>query len=327
MTSAISYTNITTTYPIPGRDNDSQGFRTNFSEIKAALETAANEISLLQSTKADLISSNVFTNITPSYSTNTGAIVVAGGVGIGGALRVNLDSYVGTGKILTTSTPFLSTTSDVIVSGTYKDPTFTISGTLTGNKQFRGGVSVIPTSTSSGLVALYVSTTATSQTAIYGTLRHSLGSALTLNNDSDSGSTLRNLIKLVANNNTILTVYPDGTTTVINGIVTFKGGPVTFDPTITTNFSGTNVISGTTTISGPTTLSGTTTVTGPTIITSSTTISSPGFMTFNTRPVLSSLPPTTATSTGVAGQIAWDSNYVYVCVATDTWKRSPISTW
>lgn len=37
--------------------------------------------------------------------------------------------------------------------------------------------------------------------------------------------------------------------------------------------------------------------------------------------------PTTASSTGVAGTIRYDANYVYVCIATNTWKRSPLSTW
>lgn len=37
--------------------------------------------------------------------------------------------------------------------------------------------------------------------------------------------------------------------------------------------------------------------------------------------------PTSATSSGTAGQIAWDANYVYVCVATNTWKRVAITSW
>jgi len=37
--------------------------------------------------------------------------------------------------------------------------------------------------------------------------------------------------------------------------------------------------------------------------------------------------PATATSAGVAGQHAYDSSYVYVCTATDTWKRAALSTW
>jgi len=37
--------------------------------------------------------------------------------------------------------------------------------------------------------------------------------------------------------------------------------------------------------------------------------------------------PSSATDTGTAGDICWDASYVYVCTATDTWKRSAISTW
>ena len=32
-------------------------------------------------------------------------------------------------------------------------------------------------------------------------------------------------------------------------------------------------------------------------------------------------------ATGEAGQIAWDANYVYVCTATNTWKRAALSTY
>ena len=37
--------------------------------------------------------------------------------------------------------------------------------------------------------------------------------------------------------------------------------------------------------------------------------------------------PASASATGTTGEIAWDANYVYVCVATNTWKRSALSTW
>lgn len=37
--------------------------------------------------------------------------------------------------------------------------------------------------------------------------------------------------------------------------------------------------------------------------------------------------PASASATGVQGQIAWDANYIYVCTATDTWKRVAIATW
>lgn len=35
----------------------------------------------------------------------------------------------------------------------------------------------------------------------------------------------------------------------------------------------------------------------------------------------------TSTETGKAGEACWDTDYIYVCVATDTWKRTAISTW
>ena len=37
--------------------------------------------------------------------------------------------------------------------------------------------------------------------------------------------------------------------------------------------------------------------------------------------------PAAANSTGVAGQFAYDSSFVYVCVATNTWKKVAIATW
>ncbi|MEH2392258.1 MAG: hypothetical protein V7K21_11580 [Nostoc sp.] len=37
--------------------------------------------------------------------------------------------------------------------------------------------------------------------------------------------------------------------------------------------------------------------------------------------------PTSATDTGVLGDIRIDASYIYVCVATNTWKRTGLSTW
>ena len=37
--------------------------------------------------------------------------------------------------------------------------------------------------------------------------------------------------------------------------------------------------------------------------------------------------PATSSSTGLAGQIAYDTTYVYICVASNTWKRAALSTW
>lgn len=37
--------------------------------------------------------------------------------------------------------------------------------------------------------------------------------------------------------------------------------------------------------------------------------------------------PASASDTGAAGEICWDANYIYVCTATNTWKRAALSTW
>jgi len=37
--------------------------------------------------------------------------------------------------------------------------------------------------------------------------------------------------------------------------------------------------------------------------------------------------PSATNSSGQIGQIAFDADYIYVCVAADTWKRSALTTW
>lgn len=37
--------------------------------------------------------------------------------------------------------------------------------------------------------------------------------------------------------------------------------------------------------------------------------------------------PASATAVGKQGQIAQDGSYLYICTATNTWKRVAISTW
>lgn len=37
--------------------------------------------------------------------------------------------------------------------------------------------------------------------------------------------------------------------------------------------------------------------------------------------------PVAYNSTGTAGQVAWDGDYVYRCVATDSWRRAPMAKW
>ena len=37
--------------------------------------------------------------------------------------------------------------------------------------------------------------------------------------------------------------------------------------------------------------------------------------------------PASASAAGAAGQVEWDSGYVYVCTAANTWKRAAVATW
>lgn len=48
---------------------------------------------------------------------------------------------------------------------------------------------------------------------------------------------------------------------------------------------------------------------------------------FTGKVILPTSTPSSATDTGVTGQIAWDASYIYICTATNTWKRVAIATW
>jgi len=63
MTSAIVSTPIDATFPIAGQDNNSQGFRDNFSYIKTGLATAASELTSLQLNTAKTNVDNDFNGV------------------------------------------------------------------------------------------------------------------------------------------------------------------------------------------------------------------------------------------------------------------------
>ena len=54
MTSQINYTSINANYPVAGQNNNSQGFRDNFTVIKSGLQTAYTEISALQTNSVQI---------------------------------------------------------------------------------------------------------------------------------------------------------------------------------------------------------------------------------------------------------------------------------
>jgi hypothetical protein len=83
MTSRIYPNSIDTTYPVAGQDNDTQGFRTNYLNIKNNFIIAAGEITALQSNVATIYSNistinnqlqaTVQSNATPVSSSSVGS--------------------------------------------------------------------------------------------------------------------------------------------------------------------------------------------------------------------------------------------------------------
>lgn len=56
-----------------------------------------------------------------------------------------------------------------------------------------------------------------------------------------------------------------------------------------------------------------------------TTVSGKGGFIGQEKQLVQVSPPASGTATGIAGTVAWDAGYIYVCTATDTWKRTTIS--
>lgn len=43
--------------------------------------------------------------------------------------------------------------------------------------------------------------------------------------------------------------------------------------------------------------------------------------------ITTSKTPSSSSDVGTTGTILWDSSYIYVCVATNTWKRASLTSW
>jgi hyaluronoglucosaminidase len=46
-----------------------------------------------------------------------------------------------------------------------------------------------------------------------------------------------------------------------------------------------------------------------------------------TGPSVSDIAPGSSGATGSTGELALDADYLYVCVGTDTWKRTQLTGW
>jgi len=76
MTSQIDPNNINVQYPVPGQDNSTQGFRTNFTGIRSNFTSARNEITDLQNKV--LLKQNLGPGTAPAQNLLDGAILDSG---------------------------------------------------------------------------------------------------------------------------------------------------------------------------------------------------------------------------------------------------------
>lgn len=103
MASNINPNNINGNYPVAGQDNDSQGFRDNFTNISNNFSFAATEISALQ---------NAMTNVQSTVATDGNVTAYYGnieqGLLVGGTTTLNGDASFNANVILTDGTSALS---------------------------------------------------------------------------------------------------------------------------------------------------------------------------------------------------------------------------
>jgi hypothetical protein len=87
---------ININFPVPGEDNDSQGFRTNFAKIQNALSVASQEITNVQVNAVNLSDTNDFgTNVVKRVALQNSSVVVndAGSVSSAVSVDYSLGSY------------------------------------------------------------------------------------------------------------------------------------------------------------------------------------------------------------------------------------------
>ena len=91
MASSINPSNVDGTYPVAGQDNDSQGFRDNFTNIKTNFTSAKTEIEALQTTSVTLSATNDFNftgTISEALMKNNADVVNALGT-VGGTITLD----------------------------------------------------------------------------------------------------------------------------------------------------------------------------------------------------------------------------------------------
>lgn len=116
-------------------------------------------------------------------------------------------------------------------------------------------------------------------------------------------------------------------------VLPYFGGTGPTGPTGTTGFTGPTGPTGSTGITGPIGLTGPIGSTGVGVPTGGLTgqflskSSSVDYDTIWTSSLVSNVPPGSSAGIGVTGQLALDSTHLYVCVGTNTWVRTLLTSW
>jgi hypothetical protein len=170
----------------------------------------------------------------------------------------------------------------------------------------------------------FIQTVASSQT-ITGSLTIQAQTPLVLgtlsNNEIDISSTLFQIKSNIANQNfSIATLSQTGISPAIfvNASSKFVG-IFTNNPQYALDIVGS--------VHSSTSIAATTSITAGTTIQATGAITSGAALSGTALNITNSYTPATSSSTGTRGQISWDSQYMYVCIATNTWKRTALTTW
>jgi hypothetical protein len=249
-------------------------------------------------------------NSTASTSTTTGAVVVTGGVGIGGATYIGGTlSVAGNASVSNLSTN-ITTLNTIAAASNNIILVPSATGVVTMSATTAVGVPSGSTSARPTGVAGYLRFNTDTSSLEYYTGTTWVGLSVGISDQQltpDGTSTTYTLVEssttvgvLVSINGTVqapFTAY-----TVTNNQITFTEVLATTD-NVDIRFISSTVVPDLTNYSGTVAITGNMTLNG----------------------LFGSTPATkTGTSTGTVGQICWDANFVYVCTATNTWKRTAL---
>lgn len=154
MASNIVYTTIDAEYPVAGQDNDSQGFRDNFSILKTGLQVASSEITDLQDSTAKLDEANNFNGsnlISPNIVTETREFINRGTQNVNGA-NIEVDFEAGYYQLFTIAETMTLTFANWPTSGKYAEMRIhLVSNGVANTLTFSAGAGVLKTDDSASI--------------------------------------------------------------------------------------------------------------------------------------------------------------------------------